>query len=172
MLTLAREYRRLRALGWRAKWAFSAARDRVAFDALGGEVVEYCDNPKRAPDDDDPQLRVRIVPDNDADMDNLMGDTFNPKANPDIPKARMDRERAEFVARVERDGVYGIVGEVWDGERWEHVDSCWGFVGDDWKDSGYLEDCMSATVDAYNAQLASAARDMEASRPDLYGAVS
>jgi hypothetical protein len=48
---------------------------------------------------------------------------------------------------VDRDGVWGIVGEYFDGERWQHADSCFGFVGDDWKNSGYDTDIMRATLD-------------------------
>jgi len=29
-------------------------------------------------------------------------------------------------------------------DRWDHMDSCWGFVGDDWKDSGYDIDFKEA----------------------------
>ena len=51
-------------------------------------------------------------------------------------------------SNVNREGVWGIVGEYFDGERWRHADSCFGFVGDDWKNSGYDTDIMRATVDA------------------------
>ena len=49
---------------------------------------------------------------------------------------------------MNRQGVWGIVGEYFDGEVWQHADSCFGFVGDDWKNSGYDTDIMQATLDA------------------------
>jgi hypothetical protein len=73
-------------------------------------------------------------------------EAFNPKANPDIHPDRLERERKAEVERVERDGVWGVVGEFFDGEEWQHADSCFGFIGDDWKDSGYDVDIMASTL--------------------------
>jgi hypothetical protein len=40
------------------------------------------------------EVRLRIEPDDSGmSFEDLTGDTYNPKVNPDIPKARMDRER-------------------------------------------------------------------------------
>ena len=64
-----------------------------------------------------------------------------------------NRETAEKVLRGEvktydtylRGDVYGFVLEKADkcGEcghtEWEHVDSCWGFYGNDWKENGMLD---------------------------------
>ena len=44
----------------------------------------------------------------------------------------------------------------------------WGFIGDDWEGSGYDEDAMRAAIDGYNEHLATLARAIEASRPDMY----
>lgn len=94
-------------------------------------------------------VRLRIVEDEYADIGNLEGDTFNPKANPDISPAKLERERAAFIERINRDGVVGVIGEYFDGEDWQQADSCWGFVGDDWKESGYDIDIMSQTLEAF-----------------------
>lgn len=74
-----------------------------------------------------------------------------------------DRERceAENRERADRMGVWGIVSYVtkdpynpcdcYDAphcEHYEFVDSVFGFIGDDWKDSGYDTDLMSAALDA------------------------
>jgi hypothetical protein len=58
----------------------------------------------------------------------------------------LERDRGEFIAKVDREGVFGVIGEYFDGERWQHADSCFGFVGDDWKNSGYDTDIMRATL--------------------------
>jgi hypothetical protein len=79
-------------------------------------------------------------------LEDLEGDCFNPKANPDTPVSKLERDRGEFIAKVDREGVFGVIGEYFDGERWQHADSCFGFVGDDWKNSGYDTDIMRATL--------------------------
>jgi hypothetical protein len=84
-----------------------------------------------------PKLRLRLVPDETCSLEDLEGDCFNPKANPDIPASQLQRDHEAFIAKVNREGVWGIVGEFFDGERWQHADSCFGFVGDDWKNSGH-----------------------------------
>jgi hypothetical protein len=76
----------------------------------------------------------RIIEKQDIDysFDDLCGDSFNHKVNPEIPKERLDKELREFQRLVDREGVYGYVLEKWNpeiGQGWEHVDSCWGFVG-------------------------------------------
>src|ERR1700693_6591303 len=80
-------------------------------------------------------------------LEDLEGDGFNPKANPDISASKLQRDREVFIAKVNREGVWGVIGEYFDGEQWRHADSCFGFVGDDWKDSGYDTDIMRATLD-------------------------
>jgi len=98
-------------------------------------------------------VRLRVVPDDCVSFDDLEGDTFNPKVNNDVPLARLEREQKQFREKVNREGVWGVIGEYWDGEEWVHVDSCFGFVGDDWKESGYDIDIMRATLDAMKAKL-------------------
>ena len=93
-------------------------------------------------------VRLRIEPDLDADFDNLAGDSFNPDANPDIQPHILERQEKEFLDQVNREGVYGIIGEYrcpCCGE-WNQADSCWGFVGDDWHEVDL--DIMGATLNA------------------------
>ena len=92
-------------------------------------------------------VRLRIEPDYDADFDFLCGDSFNPDVNPDIQPHVLERQEKEFLDLVNREGVYGIIGEYrcpCCGE-WNQADSCWGFVGDDWHEVDV--DIMSATLD-------------------------
>lgn len=73
---------------------------------------------------------------------------FNPKANPDVHPARLERDLQQFRDKVNRDGVWCVIGEYFDGEEWQHADSCFGFVGDDWKHFGYDTHIMRATLNA------------------------
>lgn len=141
---LLRLYQRERAKGFQAKWALSNARTRLEWDKH--EVAEYSSgepiDPKRG------DVRLRVVPDETCSLEDLEGDSFNPKANPNIPASRLQRDREDFIAKVNRDAVWGIIGECFDGEAWQHADSCFGFVGNDWQGSGYDTDIMRATLDA------------------------
>lgn len=40
--------------------------------------------------------RIVEVPDFDIDFENLCGDSYNPKVNPDIDPAELKRQEAEF----------------------------------------------------------------------------
>jgi hypothetical protein len=142
MDSTAREYARERATGTLAKNALHNVRIRAAW-----RKAEWDEHSEPEIGD----VRLRIVADDSADLDDLFGDTFNPKVNSDIPLARLERERQAEVDRVNRDGVWGVIGEYYDGEEWQHADSCFGFIGEDWKDSGYDVDIMSQTLDAASA---------------------
>ena len=98
------------------------------------------------------KVRLRIEPDEHASLEDLEGDMFNPKVNGDIPEAQLKEDREAFIERVNRDGVWGMIGEYWNGEAWEHADSSWGFIGDDWSDNGYDDDIKAATIKAYKKQ--------------------
>jgi hypothetical protein len=140
--TILRNYKRERSKGILAKHALQNAKTRA-------EWYE-----KECGEHDDPEMgsvRLRIVPDECADLADLDGDTFNPKVNPEIPRARLEREQKEYHDKIDRDGVWGVIGEYYDGETWQHADSCFGFVGEDWKDSGYDVDIMQTTLDAANS---------------------
>lgn len=75
--------------------------------------------------------RVRFEPDQDYDFDDLCGDTYNPRVNADIPAAQLARELAQFQRDINQQGVWGVIGEVWNGHGWQEADSCWGIVGQD-----------------------------------------
>jgi hypothetical protein len=161
---ILREYRRRRvvALHWalqgrsrheknmrRAIEPLASARTVAAFDA-------------------NPNVRLRVEYDPHSCIDDLAGDMFNPKYD-GLTHSQRERERKAFIDRVNDEGATGIIGEYFDGEDWQHADSVWGFIGDDWKDSGYDVDIMRATLDAYGAHAESQARDVESERPDMYG---
>lgn len=109
-------------------------------------------------------VRFRWVPDDQWTMEDLEGDCFRPECHPEISAERIEREREEFHRTVERDGVWGIVGEYRllplhhgegdivtycdpdDEQGWEHGGSVWGFVGTE--GNGYETDIMAETMDA------------------------
>ncbi len=123
-------YKNLRKKGWKAKEAMQRARIVDEFNSR-----------------DD--VRLRVIPMTYYDIKDLKGDCYNPKANPDIsPKILKDQER-EFELTVATEGVNGIVGQYKGllSDHWHDVDSIWGFVGDSWKESGYDEEIMKATME-------------------------
>ena len=112
-----------------ARWRINAEKTRKDFDA-------------------NENVRLHIVPDEVCSYEDLDGDTFNPIQNPDIKPEILAREEQREHDRIDRDGVWGVVGEYFDGEKWQHADSCFGFVGDDWENSGYEIDIMAATLES------------------------
>ena len=78
------------------------------------------------------EYRIVEIQDEYADMENLKGDTFSAKVNPDLDPVQLRKEEKEFERLVNGVGVFGYVLEKWNptpGIGWEHVDSCFGFVG-------------------------------------------
>lgn len=156
--TVLRLYRIERANGNPASVAHSNARTRYAFEQAKREGL----------------VRLSVIPDDDGssvldfDCEDKACQYARRSGNYECKVHKAERERAN------NDGVYGIVGEycptgdecddIWhsesrDGHRtcgceWEHADSVWGFIGDDWKSSGYDIDVMSATLAALsNARM-------------------
>lgn len=74
--------------------------------------------------------RIIEEPDDSYNMDDLVGDTFNVVSG--IDWRIIAEKKAEFIRFVEEEGVYGYILEKWNpsiDKGWEHVDSCYGFVG-------------------------------------------
>jgi uncharacterized protein YbbK (DUF523 family) len=75
------------------------------------------------------------------------------RVEPDMDYELVDddeRYRRLQAARVEREGAWGIIAEARCPScgAWHAVDSCWGFVGEDWQWSGYDTDLMRAALSA------------------------
>lgn len=51
---------------------------------------------------------------------------------------------------AQEQGLWGIVSERYCAtcDRWTPVDSVWGFIGEDWRDSAYDTDVMEAAIEA------------------------
>jgi hypothetical protein len=81
-------------------------------------------------------VRLKITRDNDIDIAFLVGEGCS--------KAQERRE----IERINRYGVWGIIGEyrISEHDPWQHGESCWGFIDEDWKDSGYDSDIKYTTI--------------------------
>jgi hypothetical protein len=87
-------------------------------------------------------VRLRWAPD-DAYYDDSYLDTW------DISDEQRERIRQKLWESINRDGVWGLVGEYKlhpNDDTWEHGGSCWGFVGTDRNGSEFS--IMQETIDA------------------------
>lgn len=118
---IQREYARLRSKQWSAKEALNAAKVNVSFAVFEREGY----------------VRLRVEAD-DIDLPFLDDrDVFEETA------ANAAR------ARCSREGVWGFIVEALNplgAGVWHQIDSTWGFIGDDWKDSGYDTDAKKAAI--------------------------
>lgn len=128
---IKKEYR-LNRRTMTAKQSLNDARTSIAFATL-----EDCH-----------LVRLNVVPDDSPDLswldqlDDKMGRGFE-------RQAVYQRERANDF------GCWGIVGQyrVMTDPRWFEVDSVWGFIDNDWQNSGYDIDIKRATMDALRTAL-------------------
>jgi hypothetical protein len=77
-------------------------------------------------------FRIIEIPDEYYNLDDAKGDSFCSRTNPNISAEILKEEELKFERLVETEGMFGYVLERWNPEidvGWEHVDSCWGFVG-------------------------------------------
>lgn len=128
-----KEYKRLRKAGWAPPYAIRAA--RIARQWARLEKLGL--------------VRLRVAPDEHADIEDLEGGCFSPRANPCVRPSTLERQRKALHDRIDQEGVWGIIGEYRapDGS-WEYGDGCWGFVGEDWRGSGYDDDIRGSTIRA------------------------
>lgn len=76
--------------------------------------------------------RIVEMYDEHATFDELKGDCYSPSVNKDVNPETLKQQELEFEELVRVEGVYGYELQHWNSEidgGWEHVDSCWGFVG-------------------------------------------
>jgi hypothetical protein len=105
---------------------------------------------------DDKRFRILEHIDECFDFEDLCGDTYKPECHPEIPKAQILAELEQFKDLVEREGVYGYELQRWNpepGQGYEHMDSCFGFVGQysesDETFRHYIVDEMKETISRY-----------------------
>ena len=82
------------------------------------------------------EFRILEIVDEDYSIDDLKGDCFNPahinEMNPGLLLCELKYKERDFEEQVRQEGVFGYVLERWNpeiGVGYEHIDSCWGFIG-------------------------------------------
>jgi hypothetical protein len=104
----------------RAAYALEHAKTKWFFDLLEEHVY------------------VSIDPDNFSTVKDLMGDCYDPRVNPDFAPHVLKRQEERELKRIEEDGAWCLTLMVnRDEDCAESIDSTGGFIGDDWKYSGY-----------------------------------
>ncbi len=82
---------------------------------------------------DDETYRIIEKQDLNFDIEDLKGDCFDYEMSGYTgTREELKQEEKDFDDLVSREGVYGYILECWNPKSnhgWEHVDSCWGFVG-------------------------------------------
>jgi len=71
-------------------------------------------------------MRIRLEPD-DEPYD--PGDTLEPFRGADGRWRTREENERELSDLLERTGVWGTIGEAWDGSEWVEAGSCWGHAG-------------------------------------------
>jgi len=109
-------FKRLTSKGWSIEEAARAARTLSAFAYYASDFWQ-----------------LEVIPDETPYDDSYIDDP---------------NEKKEVRQRIRDEGVYGIKAQ-WRlsvDEDWEDADAVWGFIGDDWKDSGYDTDMMCSAM--------------------------
>jgi hypothetical protein len=83
--------------------------------------------------------RIVMIQDDDYNFEDLCGDCYKPEACPDIEVTTLARQKRAFRARVNREGVWGVILQCRPDPtcEWVDVESVWGLVGKDFFESGY-----------------------------------
>lgn len=120
-------YKRYRAKNYPAHSAMYLAKVRAAWDVAESNGL----------------VRVRAEVEIDCYDDSYI-DTW------DVSDAKKERYRKEVYDRIDREGywIYFTEYRLTDDEPWEVAESCGGFIGEDWIDSGCDIDMMVAALDA------------------------
>jgi hypothetical protein len=124
-----REYKRLRAKRWVMKDAVRAAQVFETFSLLETEGL----------------VKLVAEPD-DEGYDASFVDTWT-----HLSDARRAKEKERIEKKACDEGTYTLCSYIRSGEAdsspdWELADSCGGFIGRDWKDSGYDTDIMLGAI--------------------------
>lgn len=93
-------------------------------------------------------VTLKREPDDWVSYDDLMGDSYDPEANPDIDPNVLKKQEEAFRQRIDVEGVY-VYSSAYllpDGTT-EDSDTIGGFVGNDFFGSGYEPQVMLAALD-------------------------
>lgn len=86
--------------------------------------------------------------DQEWSFDDLLGDTYDPDANPDMNRNLILKQKKEQLERIEREQVWFYYTAVkrHRSKGWDETEACGGFIGDDFEGSGYDEDFRRSCV--------------------------
>ena len=74
--------------------------------------------------------RIVELVDIDSDLNDLKGDCFDSKLNPEINPTQLKNEEIAFENKVKNEGVFGYELQKIDPDYiWQHINSCFGFIG-------------------------------------------
>lgn len=93
--------------------------------------------------------RILEILDEFANIDDLKGDCYNPEVNSDISPELLEEQEREFEQKCYDEGVFGYILEKWNpevGQGWEHVDSCFGFIGNYENEGHYIVDELASAT--------------------------
>jgi hypothetical protein len=122
--------------------AAAAARRKAAVDSIWERLEEAG------------LVKLEVKPDEHVDLEDLEGDMFDVELHEDtVPGGARTilAQQKRFRERVERDGVWGIVGSyrAEPSGEWIEADSCWGMEGyDDYENNEIADDVKWATLEA------------------------
>ena len=128
--SIRREYHRLRRKVWKPLAALDAAQATWLFEQFENQGL----------------VRFEVIHDEYACAEDVICQCGEDDCE--------ERHQKPEIERANRYGVFGIIvyafqeHVLYSGEkRLDHVESCWGFIDDDWQDSGYDTDFKRATID-------------------------
>lgn len=132
---LASLWSKLRAENYHALTAWMAAKSILRFKEL----------------EEEGRVRLRCEP----ELENYFSTYGEPEGytNTNGKRVSAKEERAELVRIMDRDGLWWLCSEVWDGEEWQHSDSigmCMGYKDPlNLFENCYVPDLMGSAVDAW-----------------------
>jgi len=91
-------------------------------------------------------VRINIEP--DQEFDDSFVDTWT-----NVSEGRRKRIKENLWAEIDRDGVWGMVGEYNMFGQWVPTDSCWGFIGTDLENNEYRIDIMDNTIKSFRKYI-------------------
>ena len=138
-----------------AKREIDAMETRKKFEAMGGQIIDA--DTFNKPDHLKGNLWLVCRPDETyRTLDDLLGDGYDVDylvKEEHWPRKQAEEERQSYIDEINQDGIWGYTthfrdesGEIQDGE-W----SCWGFIGDNFDNSGYDIDAMNSVMNEYQA---------------------
>lgn len=92
-------------------------------------------------------VRLREEPD-DLPASDVIGDLFGDSTGCPGGDRQFAAEKKRLDHQILAEGTTGILSEFWTGKVWREASAVWGFVGQDWKGSGYDTDLKAEAIES------------------------